>query len=156
MVRVMTAVVLLLTTLVTRAADPEPIKIGALYPITGTGAVFGVPAKQGHEMAVAEINASGGINGRQIVTIARDTKTKPAPAATAGMSPGETTAAIRLIQQIRQVRDVTVLFTEHDMRVVFDIADRVSVLHHGEVIASDTPAKIRLHPEVRRVYLGSK
>lgn len=72
------------------------------------------------------------------------------------MSPGKTTAAVRLIQQIRQVRDLTVLFTEHDMRVVFDIADRVLVLHHGEVIASDTPAKIRLYPEVRRVYLESK
>lgn len=74
---------------------------------------------------------------------------------TAGMSSGETKAAVRLIQQIKVARDLTVLFTEHDMSVVFDIADRVSVLDHGQVIATGTPEEIRRHSDVRRVYLGS-
>ena len=73
---------------------------------------------------------------------------------TAGMSPGETAATVRLIQQIKEARDLTVLFTEHDMSVVFGIADRVSVLHHGGIIASGPPGEIRRDPEVRRVYLG--
>jgi len=59
------------------------VKIGALYPIAGTGAVYGVPAMHGHDMAVEEINAAGGILGRKIVTVARDTKLKPAPSSAA-------------------------------------------------------------------------
>lgn len=65
------------------AADDEPIKIGVLYPIAGTGAVYGVPAMQGHDMAVDEINAAGGILGRQVETFARDTKLNPADASAA-------------------------------------------------------------------------
>ena len=59
------------------------VKIGVLYPIAGTGAVYGVPAMHGHDMAADEINAAGGILGQQIVTVARDTKLKPAAAAAA-------------------------------------------------------------------------
>jgi len=73
---------------------------------------------------------------------------------TAGMSPAETADAIRLIDEIVETRSLTLLFTEHDMSVVFGIADRVSVLHHGEVIASGTPEEVRSNGEVRRVYLG--
>jgi branched-chain amino acid transport system substrate-binding protein len=61
----------------------EPIKIGVLYPIAGTGAVYGVPAMHGHDMAVDEVNAAGGILGRQVVTVKRDTKLKPASASAA-------------------------------------------------------------------------
>ena len=49
---------------------------------------------------------------------------------------------------------LTLLFTEHDMTVVFGIADRISVLHHGEFIAHGEPEAVRNDPEVRRVYLG--
>ena len=73
---------------------------------------------------------------------------------TAGMSPQETREAIALIDQIAQERALTLLFTEHDMSVVFGIADRISVLHHGEMIASGLPEEVRRNPEVRRVYLG--
>ena len=48
----------------------------------------------------------------------------------------------------------SLLFTEHDMAVVFGIAERISVLHHGEIIASGEPDAVRNDPEVRRVYLG--
>ena len=64
------------------AAQAE-IKIGVLYPTSGTGAVYGVPAMQGHDMAVDEVNAAGGVNGEMLVTFARDTKLKPAAAAAA-------------------------------------------------------------------------
>ncbi len=73
---------------------------------------------------------------------------------TAGMSPQETIVAMQLIKDIAKARELTLLFTEHDMDVVFSIADRISVLHHGEFIASGTPEEVRNDAEVRRVYLG--
>ena len=73
---------------------------------------------------------------------------------TAGMSPQETTEAIGLVDRITKERGLTLLFTEHDMGVVFGISDRISVLHHGEIIASGLPDDVRNDPEVRRVYLG--
>jgi len=73
---------------------------------------------------------------------------------TAGMSPTETTESIQLVDRISQERNLTLLFTEHDMSVVFGIADRISVLHHGEIIASGTPEEVRNDPNVRSVYLG--
>lgn len=73
---------------------------------------------------------------------------------TAGMSPSETAESIELIRQISEARGLTLLFTEHDMGVVFNIADRISVLHHGEIIATGTPREVRDDAEVRRVYLG--
>lgn len=73
---------------------------------------------------------------------------------TAGMSPQETGDAIKLIDDITKARGLTLLFTEHDMGVVFGISDRISVLHHGEIIASGNPEEVRNDSEVRRVYLG--
>jgi ABC-type branched-subunit amino acid transport system substrate-binding protein len=58
----------------------EPIKIGAMYPLTGGGAVYGVPAMVGHQLAVEELNAKGGILGRKIESIERDDKMNPAAA----------------------------------------------------------------------------
>ena len=58
----------------------EPIKIGVLYPLTGGGAVYGVPAMAGHQLAVEELNAKGGIMGRKIESIERDDKLNPATA----------------------------------------------------------------------------
>ena len=76
-----TLLLTLIAAVPSRAADP--IVIGALYPTSGTGAVFGVPAMLGHDMAVEAINDSGGIDGRLIVSHARDTKLKPAAATAA-------------------------------------------------------------------------
>ncbi|MDP6707491.1 MAG: ABC transporter ATP-binding protein [Alphaproteobacteria bacterium] len=73
---------------------------------------------------------------------------------TAGMSPQETTEAMGLINEITKARNLTLLFTEHDMNVVFGIAERISVLHHGEIIASGLPDEVRVDAEVRRIYLG--
>jgi branched-chain amino acid transport system ATP-binding protein len=73
---------------------------------------------------------------------------------TAGMSAGETHDTIRLLQRIAEERELTLLFTEHDMEVVFQIAQKIAVLHQGRVIAEGTPAEVRNDPEVRSVYLG--
>ena len=73
---------------------------------------------------------------------------------TAGMSACETHETIRLLQRIADERGLTLLFTEHDMAVVFGIARKIAVLHQGHLIADGTPEDVRSDPEVRRVYLG--
>jgi branched-chain amino acid transport system ATP-binding protein len=75
---------------------------------------------------------------------------------TAGMSAQETRESIRLIERLARDNRLTLLFTEHDMEVVFSIAQRITVLHQGRVIASGTSAEVRANPEVRRVYLGER
>jgi branched-chain amino acid transport system ATP-binding protein len=73
---------------------------------------------------------------------------------TAGMSAGETHDTIRLLERIAGERGLTLLFTEHDMDVVFSIAQKIAVLHQGRLIADGSPQEVRNDPEVRRVYLG--
>src|SRR5215813_528367 len=73
---------------------------------------------------------------------------------TAGMSPQETANTIALIAKIVRERGLTLLFTEHDMDVVFSIAEKITVLHQGQVLAEGTPTAVRSNPEVQRVYLG--
>jgi branched-chain amino acid transport system ATP-binding protein len=73
---------------------------------------------------------------------------------TAGMSAGETHETIALLERIANERALTLLFTEHDMEIVFQIAQKIAVLHQGRVIAEGAPAEVRNDPEVRRVYLG--
>ena len=73
---------------------------------------------------------------------------------TAGMSATETHDTIRLIERIAGERSLTLLFTEHDMEVVFSIAQKIAVLHQGRLIADGAPDEVRADPEVRRVYLG--
>lgn len=72
---------------------------------------------------------------------------------TAGMSKSET---LRFIQLIRQVTEgKTLLTVEHDMGVVFGLADKIAVVVYGEVIAFDTPEAVRSNPKVQEAYLGS-
>jgi branched-chain amino acid transport system ATP-binding protein len=72
----------------------------------------------------------------------------------AGMGPEESKRMIALIERIRA--SVTVLLVEHDMDAVFQLADRISVLVDGRIIATDVPDRIRSNPEVRRAYLGDE
>jgi branched-chain amino acid transport system ATP-binding protein len=74
---------------------------------------------------------------------------------TAGMSATETHDALRLLERIAGERGLTLLFTEHDMEVVFAIAEKIAVLHQGRLLAQGTPGEMRADPEVRRVYLGA-
>ncbi len=75
---------------------------------------------------------------------------------TAGMGPRERVELMALAATIARREGTAVLFTEHDMDVVFQHADRVMVLDHGRLIAVGAPAQVRADPEVRRVYLGSR
>lgn len=72
---------------------------------------------------------------------------------TAGMSKSETTRFVRLIREVTEGR--TLLTVEHDMGVVFGLADKIAVLVYGEVIAFDTPDRVRADPRVQEAYLGS-
>jgi len=71
---------------------------------------------------------------------------------TAGMSHSETEQAVALIKRVTEGK--TLVVVEHDMGVVFDIADRISVLVYGEIIATDVPGKIRKNQRVQEAYLG--
>jgi branched-chain amino acid transport system ATP-binding protein len=73
---------------------------------------------------------------------------------TAGMSATETHETIQLLERIAAERALTLLFTEHDMEVVFSIAQKVAVMHQGRIIAQGRPEEVRGDPEDRRVYLG--
>ncbi|VTU22684.1 Lipopolysaccharide export system ATP-binding protein LptB [Variovorax sp. SRS16] len=73
---------------------------------------------------------------------------------TAGMSPDERAIVIHLIRSINRERGVAVLFTEHDIEMVFAIADRITVLHQGSCIADGAPAAVRADRRVQEVYLG--
>jgi branched-chain amino acid transport system ATP-binding protein len=75
---------------------------------------------------------------------------------TAGMAPAERGALMALTERIARARGLTVLFTEHDMDVVFAVADRIMVLHQGRVIAEGRPAEVRADAQVQRVYLGEE
>jgi branched-chain amino acid transport system ATP-binding protein len=73
---------------------------------------------------------------------------------TAGMSRSETDEAVALIRKVTEGR--TLVMVEHDMGVVFDLADRISVLVYGEIIATGTPEEIRANEAVKEAYLGTE
>jgi branched-chain amino acid transport system ATP-binding protein len=72
----------------------------------------------------------------------------------AGLGSTESTRMVKLLQELR--REVTIVLVEHDMEAVFALADRISVLVYGRVIASGSPAEIRSNEEVKRAYLGDQ
>ena len=72
----------------------------------------------------------------------------------AGLGATESARMVNLLQELR--REVTIVLVEHDMAAVFALADRISVLVYGRVIASDVPAAIRSNAEVIRAYLGDQ
>jgi branched-chain amino acid transport system ATP-binding protein len=72
----------------------------------------------------------------------------------AGLGPTESARMVKLLADLR--REVTIVLVEHDMNAVFALADRITVLVYGRVIASDVPAAIRVNEEVKRAYLGDQ
>jgi branched-chain amino acid transport system ATP-binding protein len=75
---------------------------------------------------------------------------------TAGMNPQETSAFIEFVRKAREERSLTVLLIEHDMRVVREVSERVSVLDYGEKIAEGTPEEVTADERVRAAYLGTR
>jgi branched-chain amino acid transport system ATP-binding protein len=73
---------------------------------------------------------------------------------TAGMSPTESAETIELVQTLAKERGLTVLFTEHDMSVVFSMSETVRVMHKGKLIAEGSGEEIKTNELVRKVYLG--
>ena len=88
------------------------------------------------------------------ITIAGDAEVILLDEPTAGMSHSETDRAVDLIRSVTE--DKTLVVVEHDMSVVFDLADRISVLVYGDIIATDVPDNIRSNPEVQEAYLGKE
>ena len=75
---------------------------------------------------------------------------------TAGMSLEETKETMDLVDRLNEDYGLTILFTEHDMAVVFNHARRITLLHRGQVIISGTPADVRGSDEVQKIYLGGQ
>ena len=74
---------------------------------------------------------------------------------TAGMGPAERQTLMELTRNIVRTRGIGVLFTEHDMDVVFNHADRIIVLSRGELVAEGTPAEVQTNAKVKEIYLGT-
>lgn len=88
------------------------------------------------------------------ITIAGDTDVILLDEPTAGMSMSETQRAVDLIREVTEGK--TLVVVEHDMGVVFDLADRISVLVYGEIVATDLPDNIRSNRDVQEAYLGKE
>ena len=88
------------------------------------------------------------------ITVAGDAEVIMLDEPTSGMSRSETQQAVELIRKISQGK--TLVIVEHDMGVVFDLAGRISVLVYGQIIACDTPQRVRRDPAVQEAYLGTE
>ena len=85
------------------------------------------------------------------IALATDPKLLCLDEPTAGMSAAETHDTIQLVQEI--AKNLTILIVEHDMPLVMDLADRITVFHYGEILAEGPPAEIQNNPRVLEVYL---
>ena len=132
-----------------RSADRlEVVRSRALLEQVGLGAEAARPAG---------VLAYGDLKKLELaIALANDPELLLLDEPTAGMAPAERGALMALTASIARERTLTVLFTEHDMDVVFAIAGRIMVLHQGRVIADGAPDEVRADPEVQAVYLGEE
>jgi len=110
---------------------------------------------QDHRDAVSGSLAYGFLKQLELgIALASDPKMLLLDEPTAGMSRQETKATIELIGKIVREKGLTLLFTEHDMSVVFSISERIMVLHQGQLIASGPPDEVRTNQDVQKIYIG--
>lgn len=88
------------------------------------------------------------------VALGNDPKLLVLDEPTAGMSPEETTSTMTLIRDLAESRGITILFCEHDMELVFGIAQSIMVMQHGRTIIQGTPESVRQNDDVQDAYLG--
>jgi branched-chain amino acid transport system ATP-binding protein len=108
---------------------------------------------------VRDFPVSGLSYGRQrqlelALTLARDSALIMLDEPTAGLDNEETRVFVQLIKQVTEKK--TLVIVEHDMDVVFDLADRITVINYGKVLATGSPDEIRENEEVKKAYLGRK
>ncbi|MEM5786157.1 MAG: ABC transporter ATP-binding protein [Syntrophobacteraceae bacterium] len=75
---------------------------------------------------------------------------------TAGMSLEETRETMALVDHLNQTQNITILFTEHDLSVVFNHARRITLLHHGQILVTGTPDQIRKNESAQKIYFGEQ
>jgi branched-chain amino acid transport system ATP-binding protein len=132
-----------------RPLEKEPALFEEAFSILGE---IGLHEKKGH---VAATLSHGEQRALEVgLALATQPKLVLLDEPMAGMGPEESRRMIELIERIRA--SVTVLLVEHDMDAVFRLADRISVMVDGRLIATDAPERIRINPEVRRAYLGDE
>lgn len=90
------------------------------------------------------------------IVLARDPSVVLLDEPTAGMNPEETENMINLIKRLAKNSGTTFFITEHDMKVVFSLAERIYVLHQGHLLAQGSPEEIRANEQVQEAYLGRK
>ena len=127
---------------------------GCLHPEAADRLLALVGLRDEAERAAGEL-AYGDLKRLELaVALANEPKLLLMDEPTAGMAPKERIDLMQLTGDIARRQGIGVLFTEHDMDVVFEHADRVMVLNRGRLIAQGSPAAVRQNPEVRSVYLG--
>ncbi len=119
---------------------------GRLLDLVGMGAYAGRPCG---ELAYGDLKRL-----ELAIALANQPKLLLMDEPTAGMAPRERIELMRLTAQIAREQSIGVLFTEHDMDVVFEHADRILVLNRGSLIAEGSPEQVRGNPQVRAIYLG--
>src|SRR5881396_2305664 len=119
---------------------------GRLLDLVGMGAYAGRPCG---ELAYGDLKRL-----ELAIALANQPKLLLMDEPTAGMAPRERIELMRLTARIAREQSIGVLFTEHDMDVVFEHADRVLVLNRGSLIAEGSPEEVRGNPQVRAIYLG--
>jgi branched-chain amino acid transport system ATP-binding protein len=132
--------------LVGRARDEERARAESLLARVGLG---GQAARRAGTLSYGDLKKL-----EVAMALAHDPRVLLLDEPTAGMAPVERRALMALVTGIARERGLALLFTEHDMDVVFAAADRITVLHQGRIVADGPPEAVRADREVQRVYLG--